>query len=449
MCAISGFVTLSGQPVSRNDLLAQLVVNGVERGRDSWGVATSTGQWVGAPGSPPPLLTLDLQPSVWAMVNNRAEPTTEWQRMKDRANIQPFVYQGVATSHNGTIANDKELAAQFGLTRTSTIDSSVLAPLIFYYGPGYGFGRCVREILNLIVGSYAMAVAYGDQLVLACNYRPLHLQRRNDVIVFSSQAEHLPGEPLEWPTIAVPPYSTVSFHKGRVDIASTRKPVTRRRVLAVCSGGLDSTISATVKVRDGHEVTLLHFTYGCRAEDREVEAVGKVAAALGCDIMTVDVRHLFRNVIGGSPLTGTGTIAPGEAGAEFAFEWVPARNLILLSLATGIAEAHGYDELVLGNNIEEAGAYPDNEQEFIRLLNTVLPYAVGPDKKVTIDMPVGTMVKHEIVKLGHRIDAPIAESWSCYNGGQLHCGHCGPCYMRHHAHQMNDLRDPTLYQEQP
>lgn len=449
MCSISGFVSLTGQPVVWNDLLAQLVVNGAERGRDSWGVTTSTGQWVREEGVPSPLLTLDLSPAVWAIVNNRAEPTTERQRVKNHTNIQPFIHEGVAVTHNGTIANDKELASTFGLTPTSTVDSAVLPPLIWQAGPMHGFPRAVREALSLVVGSYAIAVGYNDQLVLACNYRPLHLQRRNNLIAFASQADHLPGEPLEWPTLAVPPYSIVTFHDGTVRIETLRVPTSRGKVLVVCSGGLDSTVSATVKVHDGYDVTLLHFTYGCRAEEREVEAVGKVAAALGCDSMTVDVRDLFRGVIGGSPLTGTGTIAPGEAGAEFAFEWVPARNLILLSIATGIAEAHGYDQLVLGNNIEEAGAYPDNEQEFIRLLDRVLPYAVADGKHVSIDTPVGNLVKHEIVALGHRLGAPIAESWSCYNGGQLHCGCCGPCYMRRHAHEMNDLRDPTIYQETP
>jgi len=255
---------------------------------------------------------------------------------------------------------------------------------------------------------------------------------------------------MDHPTVAVPPYSLVTFGPDGPHVESLVPPAqVPRRVLVVCSGGLDSTVAAAVKVAEGHDVTLLHFTYGCRAEVREVEAVGKVAAALGVETLTVDARHLFRNVIGGSPLTGTGTIADGEAGAEFAFEWVPARNLILLAIATGIAEAHGYDELVLGNNIEEAGAYPDNEQEFIRLLNQVLPYAVAADRHVTITMPVGTLVKHEIVALGHQVGAPIAESWSCYNAAPVHCGRCGPCYMRHHAHTMNDLVDPTEYEQTP
>jgi 7-cyano-7-deazaguanine synthase len=449
MCAIHGFVSLTGQPVTRNDLLAHLIIAGSERGRDSWGIVTSNGQWIGDRGEPEPFLTLDLHPAVWAMANNRAEPTTERQRVKDRANIQPFVHNGVAVSHNGTIANDKELAAKYGLQRTSTIDSAVLPPLVSRCGPAFGFQAAVSMMLNQIVGSYSMAIGYADQLILACNYRPLHLQRRGNIVAFSSQADYLPDDPLDWPTVTVPPYSFVTFHEHGPTIRSLIPPRTTARVLVVCSGGLDSTVAATVKVHEGNEVTLLHFTYGCRAEEREVEAVGKVAAALGCETMTVDVRHLFRNVIGGSPLTGTGSIAPGEAGAEFAFEWVPARNLILLAIATGIAEAHGFDELVLGNNIEEAGAYPDNEAEFIRLLNQVLPYAVADGKHVIITMPVGNLVKHEIVALGHRLGAPIAESWSCYNATPLHCGRCGPCYMRHHAHTMNDLRDPTIYEATP
>ena len=175
-------------------------------------------------------------------------------------------------------------------------------------------------------------------------------------------------------------------------------------------------------------------------------AVTAIAEHLGCETIFVDMADLFGNVIGGSPLTNTGdTIADGEAGAEYAFEWVPARNLIMLSVATGIAEAHGFGTLALGNNMEEAGAYPDNEQEFIRLLNDVMPYATADSKRVNIEMPVGAFVKHEIVKYGNEVNAPIGLSWSCYNDGEVHCGKCGPCYMRRHAHEMHNLVDPTQY----
>ena len=119
----------------------------------------------------------------------------------------------------------------------------------------------------------------------------------------------------------------------------------------------------------------------------------------------------------------------------------------MLSLATGYAESHGYDVIALGTNLEESGAYPDNEMIFIKKLNEVLPYAVNLDAHVRIEMPVGHLMKHEIVRLGHETGAPIDVTWSCYHAGSQHCGVCGPCTMRRKAFQMESLKDPISYQK--
>jgi 7-cyano-7-deazaguanine synthase len=156
----------------------------------------------------------------------------------------------------------------------------------------------------------------------------------------------------------------------------------------------------------------------------------------------------FFRVVRHSPLLGDGEINrvdEGREGAEFAHEWVPARNFVFIALATAIAEAYGYDYIATGINLEESGAYPDNEMEFIRLLNKVLPYAVGPNKHVELLMPVGHLVKHEIVRLGLEVGAPLHLTWSCYDKGPKHCGRCGPCYMRRWAFKINGVRDPVEY----
>ena len=179
-----------------------------------------------------------------------------------------------------------------------------------------------------------------------------------------------------------------------------------------------------------------------------MEAIKKIAAYFECDFVTMST-DIFKNVIKGSSLMedSTTSIVEGNAGAEYAHEWVPARNLIMLSLATGYAEAHGYDVIALGTNLEESGAYPDNEMIFIKKLNEVLPYAVNVDAHVSIEMPVGHLMKHEIVRLGHETGAPIDVTWSCYHNGEQHCGVCGPCIMRRKAFQMERLKDPISYQK--
>lgn len=61
-------------------------------------------------------------------------------------------------------------------------------------------------------------------------------------------------------------------------------------------------------------------------------------------------------------------------------------------------------------------------------------------------MPVGNLVKHEIVKMGLQIGAPLHLTWSCYEGGDKHCGKCGPCYMRKTAFEINGVKDPVEYE---
>ena len=144
-------------------------------------------------------------------------------------------------------------------------------------------------------------------------------------------------------------------------------------------------------------------------------------------------------------LRSDSNIAGGEAGAEFAHEWVPARNLVMLAMATAFAEARGIGYIVLGNNLEEAGAYPDNEPEFINRFNDLLPFAVGDGKRVKVVMPVGNYMKHEIVAIGHEVGAPLHLTWSCYRAGPIHCGTCGPCYMRRTAFEINKLPEVIQY----
>jgi len=292
------------------------------------------------------------------------------------------------------------------------------------------------------------------KLWLAVNFKPLYVMwnRELNALFFSSLDTYLedPNKP-PWEANVIKriePYSVVEVSNGgewrRLSLRrDENKP---KRVLVVASGGLDSTTAATQLVKQGYDVTLLHFNYGHVAEGPEEAAVRRIADFLNVPLLEVNMD--FFRIVRRSPLLGDGEInrrRDGVSGAEFAHEWVPARNFVFIALATAIAEAYGYNYVATGINLEEAGAYPDNEMEFIRLLNQVLPYAVGPNKNVELLMPVGHLVKHEIVKLGLEVGAPLHLTWSCYDKGPRHCGRCGPCYMRRLAFKINGVRDPVEY----
>lgn len=442
MCSIHGFYRPEAtQGEAAMGLVSALIMNGEKRGRDSWGVVAGTEKAsvrkVGPPTNVELPMSWGLMP--WAVATCRAEPTTEHVRNKTEQDIPPFTEHGVTVAHNGTIANDAELARLWDCRLPTRIDSRVLPGLVSH---SVDDDSIAMKLTELVKGSFAMAAGVGKRLVLATNFKPLYLRTMpNGVTYFTS------CPPLGWRGWeAMEPYTMKVFEpNGGVVTYSLRPIVGDSRSLVVCSGGMDSTVAAALEKDAGRNVELLHFRYGCRAERAEGRAVQAVADALGAPLRVVELDTLFTQVIGHSPLTGTGEHAAGEAGAEYAHEWVPGRNLVMLSIATAIAEAYGIKRVVLGNNLEEAGAYPDNEPAFIDRLNDVMPYAVGHNREVNITMPVGNLMKHEIVRLGVDVGAPLDVTWSCYEDGDVHCGDCGPCFMRKVAHEMQGLPDGVEY----
>jgi 7-cyano-7-deazaguanine synthase len=216
-----------------------------------------------------------------------------------------------------------------------------------------------------------------------------------------------------------------------------------KRCVVICSGGLDSTTAAAHALTvDSRTPLLLHFRYGCRAEARELEAVRNIASTFRVEHVIVDLPWLKN--LGGSTLTDLrASIAGPIEGAESPHEWVPARNLLMVAHAAALCDARGIGEIYMGLNLEEGAVYPDNTVEFYERLNGLLPLATL--RRPVIRMPLARMMKWQVVRHANAIGAPIHLSWSCYGSGPLHCGQCGPCYMRRTAHLMVNLQDSVQY----
>jgi 7-cyano-7-deazaguanine synthase len=354
--------------------------------------------------------------------NWRATPTTEAMQGRE----QP--YDRVV--HNGTIANDRELGNPPG-----HIDSEVIGKVLDRTNV-----HTVAASLAKLKGSYALAIAGNDTIFLAANYKPLYYYLRGGTVYFSSMERHLEMVVNEGHRACkLQPYSVLDLRTWE------RAHLTRRfgkRALVVASAGLDSTVVAAKMQHDGFDVTLLHYRYGCKAGGPEQEAIKRIAQRMEVPLVFLDLD--FSKFTGGSPLFGGAEISSGVAGSEYAHEWVPARNLVMLANAVAYAEANNHDVIALGNNLEESGAYPDNEEEFTHLLDGVLDYAVQEGRQVRLVAPVGHLMKHEIVRLGVDINAPLDLTWSCYKDGDKHCGECGPCFMRRTAFERNGLTDPVF-----
>ena len=461
MCAIIGALVwdANAKQVARlNGLLNSVCAESLERGRDGRG-------WYVQSISPneryaPTRVRIPGRDEQWddivpffprgevfaggMVANLRAEPTTEYVKDKREADQQPYSVGPWTIVHNGTIANDKDLRTYE--VETGIDSAAIVETLARDHMRGHTavevaqhFGKCIQ----LLQGSYAILAVHDEHpamIMVAANYRPIWFIESDNSFVFASARHYFPeGHAPQM----VMPYTAWAFGPGmRMDLTPDRGDP--KRALVVCSGGLDSVVAATYAKANGFDVELAHFRYGSRAEGPEVKAVHDVAEALGVPLHIIPMG--IYDPADSPLLRADSAIAGGEAGAEFAHEWVPARNLVMLALATAYSEAKGFDTIILGNNLEEAGAYPDNEPEFIARFNDLLPFAVADGKRVRVSMPVGNLMKHEIVALGHQLGAPLDKTWSCYRAGEHHCGTCGPCFMRRTAFAINGLPEVITYE---
>lgn len=397
MCSICGG--------TRWDWIAEHIwVQSQDRGRDDhgWHIDQS-GNWIG---------------------NHRAIPTTETDQPVEK---QP-VGDSIKLVFNGIISNDSELGIREGEADTSvlprTLDFSSL--------------QAFRDSLqDRVVGSYAIAVLFPDgNIWLACNYKPIWILETSDGLYFSSLAQHFPQNSHPH---RMGPYSVMDLRRGdSLDIERNQS----NKAIAICSAGLDSTTTATYAccLHGPENVTLMHFDYGCLAGQQEIDRVKQIANYLGCSYWIQNMP-----TFGGSNLLDTNAdISSAIVGAEYAHEWVPARNLVMLSLTVSFAEAKGFGHIYLGTNLEEAGAYPDNEEQFLLDFNHLLYGAVQNGVKVEVHTPLGGFMKHEIIPFGLQYGTPYHLTWSCYRGGNKHCGQCGPCYMRKTAFERNNMQDPVF-----
>lgn len=269
-----------------------------------------------------------------------------------------------------------------------------------------------------------------ERLFFAITSKPLFYKKGKDIVYFNSEKI---GD--DW--VNFPQYSYGGFHEKSYTSRSIFEDKTKVRVLAICSGGMDSTTALADVINNGHEVEIIHFDYKCKAASKERQAVENIAKYYGIKAHFIPMN--FYDNLKCVLTDKNAEISNGIDGAKFGKEWVPARNLVMLSIATAFAENHGFNRICLGTNLEESEAYPDNEPEFIRQFNKVLPFSVKNGDMV-VWQPVGNLTKSEIVKKALDLRVPLHLTWSCYHDGETPCGDCNSCFMRKMAFEENGLR---------
>jgi 7-cyano-7-deazaguanine synthase len=470
-CSVVGALVREGDPGTLADL-QQTFQRAKNRGPDSaglwlrpWDLGRPTLEAYSTSGDEPPWPT---QPpgGCTLVANRRGEPTTEVVWDKSERDVQPFVSPSGTWvfTHNGTIPNDVEIyaaALPAGHMPPTRIDSYAIGVALDRWGWPEGLAK-------LGGGSFAIiAVQPADPQVLyyATNYKPLAYRGSSMAVQVASLEEHLDHhyDPLADPGVQrIAPYSFGAFRveaDGRSFTHISRSlfelhpelEVAAKRVLVICSGGLDSSTVAWRYFKQGWDVSLLHFLWQEKAQESEVAAVRRLAGAMYGDqahahvyLVKTDFFRRWAPSALTDPDIKITKERGGEAGAEFAHEWVNARNFKFLAEATGIAEGHGFPFIAIGVNLEEAGAYPDNEQIFGIRIDEVLPYAVKGYCRVQLLQPFAGYMKHHIVRDGLAMGMPYELTWSCYESGAAHCGSCGPCMMRRTAFAMNGAQDPVF-----
>lgn len=215
------------------------------------------------------------------------------------------------------------------------------------------------------------------------------------------------------------------------------------KTIIIYSGGLDSTVLLYKLRADDHEVRALGVNYGQRHR-KELNAATAICAKLGVEYRIADLSAI-RPLLGGSSQTDDTVAVPhGHYAAEtMKLTVVPNRNMIMLSVAIAWAISTKSESVSYAAHGGDHAIYPDCREEFASALNTAALLADW--QQVRIDRPFVRESKASIVALGQRLAVPFAETWSCYEGGAVHCGKCGTCVERKEAFQLAGITDPTTY----
>ncbi|WP_137131559.1 7-cyano-7-deazaguanine synthase QueC [Rhizobium sp. FY34] len=218
------------------------------------------------------------------------------------------------------------------------------------------------------------------------------------------------------------------------------------KILVVCSGGLDS-VTLAEKVAAEHQlIGLISFDYGQRHK-KELDFAARAAARLGVPHDVIDISGIGRHLTG-SALTDDLDVPDGHYAEDtMKVTVVPNRNAIMLSIAFGLAAARKADAVAVAVHGGDHFIYPDCRPGFIDSFQVMQDHALEGYADVVLYAPFVRISKADIVTEGARLGASFAETWSCYKGGQHHCGRCGTCVERREAFFLAGVEDPTHYED--
>ena len=213
--------------------------------------------------------------------------------------------------------------------------------------------------------------------------------------------------------------------------------------IIVLSGGMDSAVLLADSLAAGKKVAAISFDYGSKHNGRELPMAAQLCTQHQVEHRIINLP--FVNELFSSTLLQSGGNVPDGMYDEPSMKdtVVPFRNGIMLAIAAGYAESVGARQVLLASHAGDHFIYPDCRPEF----NTAFSQAVwlGTDQKVEIRFPYAEIDKRGIGDLGRQLGVDFRNTWTCYKGGENHCGTCGACQERKYALRFNESLDPTHY----
>ncbi len=221
----------------------------------------------------------------------------------------------------------------------------------------------------------------------------------------------------------------------------------QEQAIIILSGGLDSTVSLSLALKDYQIILALTFDYGQRAAKREIQSARSL-----CEIQSISHQTISFPWL--KEITRTALVNPEKSIPQLKISeldqteltqssaqkvWVPNRNGLFINVAACFADSLGASVLLTGFNQEEAVTFPDNSQEFAQAISQGLFYSTQVHARV--ESPTQHLKKEEIVAEGIRLNIPFEKIWSCYEGGEKMCGRCESCLRFKRALQKNNLME--------
>ena len=215
------------------------------------------------------------------------------------------------------------------------------------------------------------------------------------------------------------------------------------KVAVLLSGGLDST-TALYWAHNHHEVVCaLSFDYGSNHAAKELACARWQAEKLGIAYHEIDLRSISDH-LQSALLSGADAIPTADYAEENLKQTVvPFRNGIFLAIAAGIAESNGAEAIVIAAHGGDHALYPDCREDFMAAMADAI--RLGTYAELQILRPFISNSKAEITAIGAALGVDFAHTYSCYCGGEQHCGQCATCRERKESFAAAGIADPTVY----